>query len=244
MLVGLYSAATGLNASERMHEIIAENLAHLNVPGYRGQIPSAQTFEQAMAGQMGTPSPEGHGTAVTIVQSDFTPGPLQQTGRSLDLALGGDGFFEVITPDGPRYTRNGVFFASPDGELVNTEGWPLASKTGKLSLPANISTERITISTDGQIRAAGQPVGQIKVVKFSDNAKLYRAGTTLFAPPSGMQPQETEEVPVIQGAREMSNVSAVSEMVRMIVGSRNYEANQKVLKTLDEAIGLRTSPQS
>lgn len=244
MLVGLYSAATGLMAAERNHEVTAENLAHVSVPGYRAQIPSSQTFELAMAGQMPTPSPEGHGTAVTIIQSDFSPGPLQQTGRSLDLALGGDGFFEVMTPEGPRYTRNGVFFASPDGELINTEGWPVSSTSGKLTLPPNVSPEQVTVASDGQIRAQGQAVGQIKVVKFPDNAKLYRAGTTLFAPPQGVRPEETEAVPIIQGAREMSNVSAVSELVRMIVGTRHYEASQKVLKTLDEAIGLRTSPQS
>ena len=122
MLVGLYSAATGLQAAERMHDVIAENLANVSVPGYRGHILAQQTFEQAMQGALDEPSPEGHGTMVVDVATDFTPGPTAHTERSLDLAIAGEGFFEVAGPDGPLYTRNGVFYLNQEGQLTNSEG--------------------------------------------------------------------------------------------------------------------------
>jgi flagellar basal body rod protein FlgG len=243
MLTGLYSAATGLNAAERIHELIAENLAHVSVPGYRGQSLALHTFEEAMQGTLPTPSPEGHGSWPGEMRTDFSTGPIQRTGRNLDVALGGDAFFEINTPDGPRYTRNGVFFVDNDGQIVNTEGYAAAGTNGPLVLPPNTTGEQVAIGTDGTVSAQGQTIGQLRIVRFSDNQQLIRAGTTLFAAPAGMQPEEANVV-VMQGARELANVSAVTEMVRLIVATRHYEAAQKALTTLDQALGQRTNPQA
>jgi flagellar basal body rod protein FlgG len=243
MLAGLYSAATGLEAAEQLHEVVSENLAHVSVPGYRAQLVSCQTFEQLMASAMEDPSPEGHGTLIAEFATDFTPGPTAHTGHALDVALGGDGFFELAGPDGPLFTRNGVFYVNSDQQLTNSEGLLVQGTSGPITLPDNVSTTEIHIASDGSVSAGAVAIGQLRTVRFADNSQLVRAGTTLFSAPPGMA-AEAAEVPVMQGTRELSNVSAVSEMVRMIVGTRHYEAAQKALSTLDQSLGEITDPNA
>lgn len=243
MLVGFYSAATGMRASEQLHDVIAENLANVSVPGYRGQVLTHQTFEQAMQGALESPSPEGHGSLVSQVSSDFTPGPTAHTGRTLDVAIGGDGFFEVAGPDGPLYTRNGVFYLNQQGQLVNSDGMLLQGEGGPITVPGNVSTEQIHIAQDGSLSANGAVFGKLRVVRFADPNQLERKGNTLFSAPPGVA-GEPAEASIMQGVRELSNVSAVGEMVRMIWASRHYEAAQRAMKTLDQAIGQVTDPQA
>ncbi|MCA9167629.1 MAG: flagellar basal-body rod protein FlgF [Planctomycetales bacterium] len=242
MLTGLYSAASGLQAAERIHDVIAENLAHLNVPGYRGQSIATQTFEQAMQGALERPSPEGHGAVVAQIATDFTPGATAQTGRPLDVSISGDGFFEVAGPNGPLYTRNGVFQVNQDRQIVTSDGLVVQGTTGPITLADNATTEDINISRDGNVSVNGQTLDQLRLVSFADKRQLTRVGTTLFSAPPAQAPQPAD-VTVMQGVRELSNVSAVGEMVRMIWGTRHYEAAQKAMSTLDEAISKTTNPQ-
>ncbi len=243
MLVGFYSAATGMQAAERMHDVIAENLAHASVPGYRAQVLSQQTFEQAMQGAIEAPSAVGHGTMASELGTNFSPGPTAETGRSLDVAIGGDGFFEVAGPEGPLYTRNGVFYLNEDGQLITSEGMLVQGENGPISIPANVSAEQIHIAQDGSVSAKQAQFGKLRVATFGDNTQLIRRGTTLFSAPAGTSTPSTSPM-ILQGARELSNVSAVSEMVRMIWGTRHYEAAQKALSTMDQAIGQVTNPQA
>lgn len=241
MITGLYSAASGLAVAAHRQDVIAENLAHVNVPGYRGRSMATSSFEAAMAGV--PTSVVGHGVAVGEDRTDFTTGPLQHTGRSLDVALNGDGFFEITTPDGPRYTRNGSFFVSSDGELVNAEGYPIAGQGGSINIPADVSIEQLLIGEDGTLRAKGQALGQLRIVSFADNQKLRRAGTTVFEAPNDVTPEDSKAI-VVQGAREQSNISAVTELIRLMMGTRNYQAAQKALSTIDQAIEKRINPQT
>jgi flagellar basal body rod protein FlgG len=243
MLVGLYSAATGLNASERLHEVVAENLAHVSVPGYRANVLSFQTFESAMPASTEQPAPEGYGTLVEELTTDFSPGPVAHTGRTLDVAIGGEGFFVVQGPDGPLYTRNGVFFSSSNGRLVTADGLAVEGVGGPITLPAGTSPSEVGIGADGTVSLRGTAVGRLRIVRFEDNAALVRAGTTLFQAPGGVEP-ETANTSVMQGSRELANVSAVNELVRMIVGLRHYEAAQTALTTLDQAVGNNTNPEA
>jgi flagellar basal-body rod protein FlgF len=243
MLAGFYSMATGMRASEQLHDVIAENLANVSVPGYRGQVLTHETFEEAMQGALDSPSPEGHGTLVSQISSDFTPGPTAHTGRTLDVAIGGGGFFEVAGPEGPLYTRNGVFFLNQQSQLVNSDGMPLQGEGGPITVPGNLSTERIHIAQDGSVSGDGAVFGKLRVVQFDDPNQLERKGNTLFAAPPGVNGVPSE-ASIMQGVREMSNVSAVGEMVRMIWASRHYEAAQRAMKTLDQAIGQVTDPRA
>src|SRR5262245_40880912 len=115
MFRGIYSAATGMEAAMRHQEITADNLAHMSVPGFRQRGLSFETFDRTLveaAAQSGTV-----GTQIRSGYTDFTPGGLQHTGTSLDAALNGDGFFTIQGPEGPLYTRDGVFQRSSRGEL-------------------------------------------------------------------------------------------------------------------------------
>ena len=120
MLQGLYSSATGLSAAILNQEVVARNLAHIDVPGFRRSLVSYKTFEAQLqdASEADVLSPH-LGTQVNEVEIDFTPGRVRSTGRSLDLALNGDGFFVLDGPDGPLYTRNGVFHLDENGKLVS-----------------------------------------------------------------------------------------------------------------------------
>ena len=243
MLVGLYTAATGLEAAERNHEIIARDLAHISVPGYRGSNVTFETFENAMQSATQADSPQGHGVIVDEYDTDFTPGAFAHTGRSLDVAIQGDGFFEIEGPDGPLFTRNGVFFLSADGRLVNSTGLNVMSNGGPITVPPPNSAGDVAIAPAGSISVAGTSLGKLRVVSFEDNSLLVRAGTTLFSAPAGVTPTETESM-VQQGVREQSNVSAVDKLVQMIVNMRYHEAAERALSTMDSAIGNVTDPQA
>lgn len=244
MLSGLYAASTALNAAEMSHEVIARNLAHINVPGFRRAIASFETFEPNTAS--GSPDPnrsETLGTQLQDVRYDFQQGPVQHTGRNLDVAISGDGFFALEGPNGPIYTRSGVFFMGDDGTLVNTDGVPVLGENGPLSLPAGSSPNDVELDGTGRISVKGFEVGKLKLVSFADNERLEPEGTTTFRAPPDVAAQPSE-AKVQQGAREMSNVSSVHELVRMIAGMRHYEASQKALQTIGDSIHQVTDPNA
>ena len=132
MVPGLYSAATALNAASQNQDAIAGNLANVSVPGYRRQGLAFQSVADTLdrAGMGGA-----LGTQVSKPFTVFKSGPLQHTGNRLDLAVKGDGFFVLQGPDGPLYTRAGVFSMNARGELVSASGYPVASSNGTIVIP-------------------------------------------------------------------------------------------------------------
>ena len=120
---------------------------------------------------------------------------------------------------------------------------PVMGESGPIQIPTTTTSEQIIIGRDGSVSTPEGVVGALRRVTFADEHRLTRAGTTLFEAPTDM-PAEDATTIVMQGTREQSNVSAVNEMVRMIVGTRHYEAAQKALTTMDEAIGQVTDPNS
>ena len=238
MLSGIYSAASALTVAEQNQELIAHNLAHVGVPGFRRSVLSVQSFENAFHSATGA---QGHGSAVSTVASDFSPGPIVNTGRKLDVAINGDGFFAVQGDDGPLYTRNGVFQMGPDGQLLTSDGRAVLGTDGPISVPAGTLPSQMNIAADGAIQVNGAQVGQLQLVRFDDTSALVPAGTTLF------QAADTAALPgdvaVRQGAREQSNVAAVDELVQMIVNMRLYEASQRALRSIDRAVQQNTDPR-
>ena len=239
MLSGIYSAASGLLVAEANQEIVANNLAHLNVPGFRKGMLSVETFENVLS-ETGS-APQGHGSVVTNVVWDFSPGPVVQTGRNLDLTIDGDGFFAVQGDDGPLYTRNGVFQVGAEGQLSTSDGRAVLGKNGPIRIPSGAAQGQIHIVTDGAVVVSGETIGQLQLVRFEDNALLTRVSSTLFAAPSEAIIEE-DGVRVRSGAREQSNVTAVDELVQMIVSMRYYEAAQRALKAIDSALQQTTNP--
>jgi flagellar basal-body rod protein FlgF len=241
MLQGYYSAASGMSAALRNQDVLAQNLAHAVVPGYRRQGLSFSSFVvpgSAPADASGTPPP--HGVQIAKHASTFAPGPLQQTGNPLECALQGDGFFVLDGPKGPLYTRNGQFQLNAEGQLVSQAGYPVRGVGGPLSIPQNAA--KIQIAQDGTIMADNTSVGQLELASFADAGQLIRAGTTLFQAPPGTTTQPFTGT-VRQGYREGSNVQIIHEMVQMIAGMRQYEAAGKAMRSLSDAMQQRINSQ-
>jgi flagellar basal body rod protein FlgG len=241
MLRGVYSLASAMDVAATNHELVAENLAHVNSPGYRRQSMQFESYAPAMAA--GT-SPQA-GDGITNVRSggvytQFDSGPLQQTGNPLDVALGGDGFFVMQGPRGPLYSRNGAFELGPGNQLVSRSGLPVLAGGGPVSLPENAGS--IQIGHDGTISVDGTPLAKLDVVTFDRPDSLRRAGDTAFEGGNPV-PAADGRVTVEQGFREGSNVNVVNEMVSMMLGMRHYEAAEKTLKSISDAIAQQTRPQ-
>jgi len=239
MLTGFYSAATALERAQQHQEIVAFNLAHAAVPGYRQRIHPAGTFESLLANAEGRP--ERLGTRSAGATIDFTPGPIAYTGAPLDLAISGPGFFVVEGPDGPLYTRAGTLSLNAARELVTSAGYPLLGAGGRIAIPENAST--ITILTDGTVLANGQAVGQLRLVEIDDPRALEAVGATLFRAPAGAISEATQSS-VLQGYRENSNVDTVTQLVQLITSLRHFEAAQRALHVLSDSLQLQTRPNT
>ena len=163
----------------------------------------------------------------------LTQGAVTMTGGTLDLAIEGDGFFLIETPQGERLTRAGHFSTDASGEMVTPDGFRLLDLGGApVFIPADAGP--ISIARDGTVSAGGQPLAQIGLVQPEDPATLTRASGTLHAASGPVLPVEGGVV--LQGFLEESNVNPISEMARMIEVQRAYEAGQKFLDREDERI--------
>jgi flagellar basal body rod protein FlgG len=241
LIRGLYSAAGSLQAAEQHHEVVAHNLAHANVPCYRRRIVVAESFDDALTRTAtGEPRP-GVGGQTTSVHTVFEPGDLQFTGNSLDLALRGDGFFVLRGPDGPVYTRSGVFQINGQGVLQSASGLPVSGGGGEITIPPGAA--QLTVQSDGAVAADGAEIGRLELAHFKDPSVLVPVGTTLFQAPPGVRPEDGTST-VHQGYREGSNVAVVDELVGMIAGMRQYEASQRALRAISDAIEQNTHPQA
>ncbi len=242
MISGLYSAATAMDASTRRHEIASENLANVQMPGFRRRVIAQASFDTIaspmQAPENGVYSSKLLGTTTLPVAYDFTQGHFDDTGRPLDLALGGEGFFTVQGPDGPLYSRNGSFYVDNNRQLVTIDQLPVMGLAGPIVLPADASSESVNVDTNGRLMVNGQEFGQLAVVQFADNIILSPEGSSLFSADANAVPVPSNAM-VLQGKLELANTSAIDEMVNLIAGSRQFEAAQKALNTIAESIQRR-----
>lgn len=235
MLTGLYSAGTAMEAATRHHEVVAHNLAHAHMPGYRRQLVRHASFESALQEEMqGSVNRQAMGTSSSEVVTDFTIGSMSRTDHALDVALQGPGFFVVEGPQGPLYTRNGAFQLDATGQLVTIDGLPVQGSGGPITIPTDVPSNAIEIAQDGSISAAGSRLGKLQIVDFEEPQRLTKAGITLYAA-DGLAPQEVD-TPLLQGMREGSNVSPVQELVELINAQRRQEAAQRSMTLLSESI--------
>lgn len=175
---------------------------------------------------------------VTSTTTDFSVGSLKETGRTLDIALDGEGFVAVQTPRGERYTRAGSFTLDSNGQLVTQEGHLVIGKNGPITLPQG----SITIGEDGSIGVDNQTFNRLKLVRFNNPQEaLSKEGHTLFAAKEKEKPQEAVNLRVVQGALETSNTETISEMAAMIKNSREFESLQKNISILMNDLRRATS---
>lgn len=207
----------GMFAQEERLHAAANNMANVNTPGYKKEAP---VFE---------------GYLVSHFKTYFGQGPLKSTDNDLDLALDGPGFFQVETPNGIRYTRNGTFNLNSEGRIVTPDGYPLAGAG-----PAPDNAVKIIVEPNGRVQAytsddAYEDIGQIELVEFEDVQMLIKEGYDFYNLKSpAFAPQAAERTSLEQGFLEMSNVSAVNESVQLIDLYRTYEALQKIAHAKQE----------
>lgn len=200
---------------------IANNIANMSTPGYKGE---RLMFKNYVA-RLGDAEP------ITFPQQAglfrfYNAGPIQRTSNPLDIALRGDGFLVVETPGGPRYTRNGHLSLDAQGQIVTTQGYPVLDQ-GDQPIVIDAGVQDISIAADGRVSADGNEVGQIKTVKFGDPQGLERQGGTLFK--TDALPLPTEDMQILQGHIEGSNIEPIVEITRFMSATGAYQSAKNII---------------
>jgi len=208
-------------------DIIAHNLANASTVGYKR---GCNTFSKSLAAQGAGTTTETSNDSDFYSTFDFSQGSFTETGRSLDFALCGKGFFVIETPNGPLYTRNGMFRLDKNGQISDSAGRIVSGEAGPISIPPEADVSKLNVSSDGSISAAGAVIGKFKLVDFKDKeSELVSTGFNCFQAPNGTKPGAPENLIVKQGFQESSNVQLVEELVDMIMVTRLYESNMKFM---------------
>lgn len=246
MIKGLYSAFNGMNSAFRYQDALANNIANANTAGFKREVAASQAFDdvlisrqsavaapfsariQDVVGQVGT------GKFVAEFATDYSMGPLQQTGQELDLALE-DGFFTIEGPEGDVfYTRDGRFDRDAAGDLVTSHGYRVLDADGA---PINLPGESVRVDEGGVIRdAEGEPIAELGIADFAPG-DLERAGEGYFQSDAA---GDAVEANVHQGFLEGSNANLGEELTTLMSVHRAYQANQSVMSQLNQSLEQAT----
>lgn len=226
LLIGM----TRQMALRREMSIIANNLANINTNGFKAEQP---LFEEYLSRNASEDSPDD---TISFVQDfgmhrDLREGRMEVTDNPLDIAISGEGYFKVDTPEGTLFTRNGAFELDAQGRLVTGDGYPVLSAAGT-GFTFGPEDGQILISGDGTISTNQGTQGRLSLVTFEDERKLQKAGGTLLTTDQPEIP--VEEVSVLQGAVESSNVQPILEMTHMISVMQAYQSANKIVEKADE----------
>jgi flagellar basal-body rod protein FlgF len=258
---GIFTAVSGAIAQTARLDTIANNLANVNTPGFKKdsqlfkeyltsyekepgtitvpRIPaSIESFYDVQGGDKSYVDLDGTFT-------DFSQGSLKQTGNSLDCALEGDGFYEVLAPEGVRLTRNGDFNLDSEGKLVTKQGFPVLSAGTPGQDPAGRVIKladgkgNVTVSPNGEIFEGATNVAKLSILTVTNKDSLQKTGQNLYGFRDNLQPDivVATEAKVHQGWVEGSNVNPVKEMTEMIAATRTFETTQKAIQAYDSMAG-------
>ncbi len=256
MIKAMRTAASGMIAQQMKVDNIANNLANVSTTGFkRSAIEFQDVLYQnvrragsasAVGAEVPTGLAVGYGTRAAATVRQFSEGNLMPTGNPLDMAITGDGFFQIQHPDSTTaYTRDGTFNISADGRVVNSDGFFMLPE---ITIPEDATS--ISVGADGvvQVMIFGEQesteVGQIELARFINPAGLMAVGRNLLVP-TGASGEPITDIPtqnglgqIDQGYLEMSNVKVVDEMVNMIIAQRAYEMNSKAIQTADDMAAI------
>lgn len=254
MIRALHTAATGMDAQQQRIDVISNNLANVNTTGFKKQRADFQDLLYQTVRAPGTTAAQGAvvptgiqigtGVRTAATHRSFTTGDLMQTGNQLDIAIEGNGFFQVTLPGGElAFTRAGNFEVDQQGQLVTTDGYLVDPS---IAVPPGATT--VTIGADGTVSAtiagetAATEIGQIQLASFINPGGLQAIGRNFYQPtiasgdpqigPPGLEGVGT----LAQGFLEMSNVKVVEEMINLISSQRAYDINSKVIQASDEML--------
>lgn len=264
MITGLYSAASGMIVQEKVQDVIAQNLTGSQMPGFRREEVVIRSFPDVMLTETYrglSPASEkprynhamgrvGTGAGVDWQYVDHTPGQMVFTDKSTDMAIFGDGFFNVLTPDGIRYTRAGDFAVNNEGYLVTPQGYYVLGQgvnNNRVPTPLEVGNDEIYVNHFGEVfhRQPDQQgvmqnvlVDQLKISDFEDKDKLFREPGNVFR--AEEDDLDNFKIPdyfrIGQGYIEKANTQATTEMVKMIDSYRVFEASSRVLRALDDTL--------
>jgi flagellar basal-body rod protein FlgF len=239
---GLYMAEGAMLVQQAQLQVISNNLANLRTTGFKRDHGVETSFAEKMiyelrpdpgTGKGGTLRPIGtaaHSVATQETVTSFFQGPLEATGRSLDFALVGNGFFMVEGEEGTLYTRNGRFFLDAERNLVTIEGYPVLGEGG----PIRFGEGEIEGRPDGAIFVGGAEAARLQIAVFGPDALIGKAGYSYFTTDSAEDGEADYEI--LSGFLEGSNVSLIREMTALMTVRRSYEAAQKIMITYDQLL--------
>lgn len=248
MIRGLYTSASGMLAGVMLTDVATNNIANVNTAGYKKDLAVSKEFREMLIYRINDPNVRnippsfppgmvpigylGTGAMVDNIYTSQTQGIIRNTGNPFDLAIMGEGYFAVDTPNGLRYTRNGSFTQNADRELVTLTGDRVLGENG----PIVLMGKQVSVDEAGGVYSDGVFVDRLRTATFTDLNVLEKQGDSYFK-----ASQTVNEIPIKgiiqQGFIEGANVNAVSEMVSLINIFRTYEANQKIVQAQDETLG-------
>ncbi|MCC7705586.1 flagellar basal-body rod protein FlgG [Janthinobacterium sp. GW460P] len=249
----LYIAATGMHMQQKSVDTIANNLANVNTPGFKkGRVSFedmvSREVSRAVRGddvQAGQNLWRGRGVGIFSLSQVFTAGDLKKTDSAMDVAIKGEGFFEVVDVDGtPAYSRGGTLSVDKDGFLATSDGHVF-----KPAIHVGTDAREVSLSADGRVmvsrdKGEASEVGRIELARFSDTTGLLSLGGNLYKPSERSgdaiygKPGDDGLGTLAQGFLESSNVKLIEEMVDLMVAQRAYESSVKVIQASDEMLGM------
>ena len=241
---GLYTAASGMIAGLSQQEALIQNLSNMRTVGYKADEVTVKDFPSLLLAQVrGTKTVSkvgemGTGVAMANLTTNFDSGPLRLTDNPLDFAIAGDGFFQLQTEDGVRYTRDGRFHLDGDGRLVSADGYPVLGENGDITIPPG----DLAVSSSGAIFVNDEQIGQLSLVKFDDLSVLKKESKNLFSASDGSaQAMDATEIQVNQGYLEDSNVDVTKMITEMTSVLRAYQLSQHMVQVQDRINGRAAS---
>ncbi|MFW5984698.1 MAG: flagellar basal-body rod protein FlgF [Halanaerobiaceae bacterium] len=242
MIKGLFTAAASMKAASENLDVITNNLSNSETVGFKREEGVKRSFPELMMSHLESDKPAreigslGTGVKLDGTYADFRNGDFRYTEGDLDFALDGDGFFAVQTPDEVLYTRAGNFTLNEDGQLVTQQGYQVLGENGQPL--EQVTGEEINIDGQGEIHSGLEGADRLQIVGFDDSNLLAHRGENLYETGDARQLDERpDDVQVKQFYLEESNVNIVKEMSNMIEKNRLYEANQKMITSMDETLG-------
>jgi len=227
-------AALSMDSDQQRLTGISQNLANVQTPGYKRTVTAQRPFAAVIALAQAAADSPADAVADADTRLDMSPGALRPSSNPLDLAAGGDGFFEFETPNGPALSRQASLHVDALGRLVNDAGLAVRSDHGELLVPLPVGALRI--DAQGEVFADDRSLGRLLLSRAGEPTRLQSLGAGLYRPAAGDATQPVDAPQVLSGQREASNVSSSAEMVRLMETARHFEAMAKVAQGYDEAM--------
>lgn len=234
MLKGIRTSASGMIPRAKKQEMIANNIANVATPGYKKDRMFTKELSRAQLKQtQKITRSDWEKPMVDQLYTDYASGNFNNTGNPLDLAIDGDGFFQLQDAEGNIYlTRSGNFSVDSEGYVSFPGGYRLIGEGG----PVQIGRGQVSVGADGEVSVDGLVTDRIRAVDVADQSMLEKLGGSLFGVPQGQELLPALRAEIQQGYLEAANVDVVHEMVDMIITYREYEANARSLQSQDQSL--------